>query len=274
MLHHVLLASPPDSEAASRAYYADLLGLTEIAKPPALAARGGCWFRGPGYELHLGIESDFRPARKAHPAIRVADLDALAERLTTAGHPVRIDDELPGFRRFYADDPHGNRLEFVQPIEPEWPLGDGAIVRRARAAEVPEIIAMLRDDPLGRGREDATDAAGYAAAFAEIDRDPNQLLAVVEDEGRIIGTCQLTFIAGLSRRGTLRMIIEAVRVAADQRGRGLGARLIGWAIERARERGAGLVQLTTDKSRVDAHRFYARLGFVASHEGMKLDLSR
>ncbi|NYE75418.1 GNAT superfamily N-acetyltransferase [Microlunatus parietis] len=275
MLHHVLLASPPDSEAASRTYYADLLGLTEIAKPPALAARGGCWFRGPGYELHLGIEDDFRPARKAHPAIRVGDLDALAERLTAAGRAIRIDDELPGFRRFYADDPHGNRLEFVQPVEPDWPLGDGVIVRRARAADVGKIIVLLRDDPLGRDREtDAADAAGYAEAFAEIERDPNQLLAVVEDDGRIVGTCQLTFVAGLSRRGTLRMIIEAVRVAADQRGRGLGARLIGWAIERARERGAGLVQLTTDKSRVDAHRFYERLGFVASHEGMKLQLSR
>ncbi|MFC7621810.1 GNAT family N-acetyltransferase [Microlunatus sp. GCM10028923] len=273
MLHHVLLASPPDSEAASRAYYADLLGLTEIPKPPALAARGGCWFRGPGYELHLGIESEFRPARKAHPAIRVPDLDALAERLAAAGHQVRIDDELPGFRRFYADDPHGNRLEFVQPIEEEWPLGDGLIVRRARAAEVGTIIALLRDDPLGRNREaDASDEAGYADAFVQIDRDPNQLLAVVEDEGRIVGTCQLTFIAGLSRRGALRMIIEAVRVAAELRGRGLGGRLIGWAIERARERGAGLVQLTTDKSRVDAHRFYERLGFVASHEGMKLQL--
>lgn len=275
MLHHVLLASPPDSEAASRGYYAHLLGLTEIPKPPALAARGGCWFRGPGYELHLGIESDFRPARKAHPAIRVGDLGALAERLTAAGHEVRIDDELPGFRRFYADDPHGNRLEFVQPLEPEWPLGDGVVVRRARAAEIAEIVALLRDDPLGRGREtDAVDAAGYADAFTEIDRDPNQLLAVVEDAGRIVGTCQLTFVAGLSRRGTLRMIIEAVRVAADQRGRGLGGRLIGWAVDRARDRGARLVQLTTDKSRVDAHRFYARLGFVASHEGMKLDLSR
>lgn len=272
MLHHVLLASPPASEPASRAYYGDLLGLTEVAKPLALAARGGCWFRGPGYELHLGIEEDFRPARKAHPAIRVGDLDDLARRLTAAGHPVGIDDELPGFRRFYADDPHGNRLEFVQPIEPVWDLGDGVIMRRARAADVPAVIELLRDDPLGRQRETGS-VADYLDAFAAIDVDPNQVLAVVVDDDVVIGTCQLTFIAGLSRHGTLRMIIEAVRIAAEHRSRGLGSRLLAWAIERARERGAGLVQLTTDKSRTDAHRFYARHGFVASHEGMKLILS-
>jgi GNAT superfamily N-acetyltransferase len=271
MLHHVLLASPPDSEPASRAYYGDLLGLTEIPKPPALATRGGCWFRGPGYELHLGIEEDFRPARKAHPAIRVGDLDRLARQLTDAGHQARIDDELPGFRRFYADDPHGNRLEFVQPIDPEWDLGDGVSVRRARAADIPAVVELLRDDPLGRQRETGS-TADYDDAFAAIDADPNQLLAIVVADELIIGTCQLTFIAGLSRHGTLRMIIEAVRIAADQRSRGLGGRLLAWTLDRARERGAGLVQLTTDKSRTDAHRFYARHGFVASHEGMKLVL--
>ncbi len=277
MLHHVLLASPPGSEAASRTYYGELLGLTEISKPPALAARGGCWFRGTGYELHLGIEADFRPARKAHPAIRVGDLAAVAARLSEAGHAVKIDDELPGFRRFYADDPHGNRLEFVQPTEPDWDLGDGISVRRARAVDVPAVIELLRDDPLGRQRETGT-PDDYDAAFTAIDADPHQLLAVVEADasdgtGRgIIGTCQLTFIAGLSRHGTLRMIIEAVRIAAGQRSRGLGSRLLDWTLERARDRGAGLVQLTTDKSRTDAHRFYARHGFVASHEGMKLIL--
>lgn len=271
MLHHVLLASPPGSEAASRSFYGQLLGLAEIAKPSALTARGGCWFRGMGFELHLGIEDDFRPARKAHPAIRVGDLDTLAERLSEAGHPIKIDDDLPGFRRFYADDPHDNRLEFVQPIEEDWLIGKGVVVRRARAADVPAIIELLRDDPLGRRREEGTPEA-YRDAFTAIDGDPNQFLTVVESDAKIIGTCQLTFIAGLSRHGTLRMIIEAVRIAGDQRSRGLGSRLLGWAVDRARARGAGLVQLTTDKTRVDAHRFYARHGFVASHEGMKLVL--
>lgn len=272
MLHHVLLASPPGSEDASRAFYRDLLGLTEIPKPEPLAARGGCWFRGGGVELHLGIEADFRPARKAHPAIRVVDLDRLADRLREAGRPVEIDDtELPGHRRCYATDPHGNRLEFVQPLDRPWPLGDGAVVRRARVADVPAIVDLLRDDELGRRRETGS-PEDYRRTFTVIDLDPNQLLAVVESDARVVGTCQLTFVPGLSRAGALRMIIEAVRIAGDQRGGGLGRRLITWAIEQARERGAAMVQLTTDKSRTDAHRFYARLGFVASHEGMKLAL--
>jgi catechol 2,3-dioxygenase-like lactoylglutathione lyase family enzyme len=114
-IHHVQLAAPPGSEDALRAFYAGVLGLEEIPKPPALAARGGAWFRGPGIELHLGVEQDFRPARKAHPGILVDDLDALAARLNAAGHETRPDDLFPGHRRFYADDPAGNRLEFLQP---------------------------------------------------------------------------------------------------------------------------------------------------------------
>jgi catechol 2,3-dioxygenase-like lactoylglutathione lyase family enzyme len=93
-----------------------VLGLAEITKPPALAARGGCWFRGHGIELHLGVENDFRPARKAHPGLLVCDIDAWARRLRGAGYPVLFDDEFPGMRRFYSEDPHGNRLEFLEPI--------------------------------------------------------------------------------------------------------------------------------------------------------------
>ncbi len=117
MIHHVLLACPPGSEPALREFYGGVLGLAEITKPPALAARGGCWFRGHGIELHLGVENDFRPARKAHPGLLVTDIDAWAERLRGAGYPVLFDDEFPGMRRFYSTDPHGNRLEFLQPIE-------------------------------------------------------------------------------------------------------------------------------------------------------------
>ena len=114
-LHHVLLAIPAGSEDACRAFYVDLLGMTELTKPPALAARGGLWVRADDLELHLGVEADFRPARKAHPGIRVQQLDGLAEHLTTAGTAVSWDNEdFPGHRRFYADDPVGNRLEFIQ----------------------------------------------------------------------------------------------------------------------------------------------------------------
>jgi len=110
---HVQLAAPPGSEDLLRAYYVDVLGMTEIPKPPVLAARGGCWFRAGAVQLHLGIEDDFRPARKAHPGLRVTDISAYAARLEARGAMVRWDSGLPGRRRFYSDDPVGNRLEFV-----------------------------------------------------------------------------------------------------------------------------------------------------------------
>ena len=113
-LHHVQLAIPAGSEDACRGFYVDLLGMAEVAKPPVLAARGGLWVRADALELHLGVEEGFRPARKAHPGIRVHGLDALAATLTSAGAAVRWDDDFPGHRRFYADDPVGNRLEFLE----------------------------------------------------------------------------------------------------------------------------------------------------------------
>ena len=119
MIHHVQLACPAGSEPALRSFYVGVLGLTELAKPPALAARGGCWFAlEDGSELHLGVEEDFRPARKAHPGLLWPSLDALAERLCAAGHEVRWADpgEIPGRRRFHTDDPVGNRLEFLDSV--------------------------------------------------------------------------------------------------------------------------------------------------------------
>ena len=116
-LHHVQLAIPVGGEDAARPFYADALGMAEVDKPAALAARGGCWFRGSGCEVHLGVEADFRPARKAHPALLVDGLDALAGRLGEHGVQVRWDDEFPGHRRFYADDPFGNRIEFLEPVD-------------------------------------------------------------------------------------------------------------------------------------------------------------
>ncbi|MYR63626.1 glyoxalase [Streptomyces sp. SID625] len=117
-IDHVQLAAPPGSEPALRAYYAGVLGMTEIPKPPVLAARGGCWFGAGAVLLHLGVEADFRPARKAHPGLRVTDLDACAARLIAHGAPVTWDDTLPGHRRFYSEDPVGNRLEFLEPVRP------------------------------------------------------------------------------------------------------------------------------------------------------------
>jgi len=114
-LHHVQLAIPPGGEDACRGFWGDLLGMAEIEKPPVLAARGGCWFRGGGLEVHLGIEQQFAPARKAHPGILVTGLRDLAARLADAGVEVTWDGEFPGHDRFYAADPFGNRLEFLEP---------------------------------------------------------------------------------------------------------------------------------------------------------------
>lgn len=114
MFDHVQLACPPGSEEASRAFYVGVLGMAEVSKPAALAVRGGCWFRGLGVELHLGVEADFRPARKAHPAIAVSDFDGLADRLRQTGREISIDTTtIPGRRRFHTTDAHGNRLEFL-----------------------------------------------------------------------------------------------------------------------------------------------------------------
>ena len=147
-------------------------------------------------------------------------------------------------------------------------------IRDARADDLPAVVALYADDPLGATREQPALplAEGYTRAFAEIDADPRHRLVVVEDDGAVVGTLQLSFLPHLVRQGTERAQIEAVRVASTHRGSGLGRELIGWAVERARERGCGLVQLTTDATRPDAHRFYESLGFRASHVGMKLTL--
>ena len=153
---------------------------------------------------------------------------------------------------------------------------DGVRFRRASIMDLPAIIELLADDELGRQREQAgpPPSPNYETAFNAIDKDPNQLLAVAENGDDIVGCLQLTFIPGLSRVGMWRGQIESVRVASKHRGSGLGRKLFEWAIEECRKRGCGLVQLTTDKSRPDALRFYQSLGFTASHEGMKLTLTQ
>ncbi len=143
--------------------------------------------------------------------------------------------------------------------------------RRATQTDLPQIIAMLADDPLGQAREDPSSPVNprYKDAFAAIERDPNQLLAVAEIDGTIAGVLQLTFIPGLSRLGMWRGQIESVRIKSDHRNHGLGREMFEWAIATCRQRGCELVQLTSDKTRDDARRFYESLGFVASHEGFK-----
>ncbi|MFE7190587.1 GNAT family N-acetyltransferase [Kitasatospora sp. NPDC057541] len=146
------------------------------------------------------------------------------------------------------------------------------IIRRATEDDLPAIVAMLADDPLGATRESPDDLTPYRTALTRIDADPHQHLVVAERAGRTIGTLQLTVVPGLARKGSTRTVIEAVRIHADERGTGLGTDLIRWAIDRSRALDADLVQLTSDATRTDAHRFYERLGFVPSHIGFKLAL--
>jgi GNAT superfamily N-acetyltransferase len=148
------------------------------------------------------------------------------------------------------------------------------IFRRATEADVPAIIRLLADDMLGSSREalEAESLPQYLNAFRVVDADANQFLLVVDDGTGIVGTLQLTFIAGLARGGLKRGLVEAVRVASDRRGEKIGEAMFAWVLEKCRRESCGIVQLTTDKSRTDAHRFYDRLGFEPSHIGYKMML--
>lgn len=155
--------------------------------------------------------------------------------------------------------------------------GEGRIaIRPARAEDLSLIVALLAQDDLGAQRETLTDPLprSYHAAFAAIDRDPAHLLVVAEADGRVVGTLQVSFLQYLTYGGGLRAQIEAVRVAQQFRGSGLGRTLVGWAVDEARRRRAHVVQLTTDTRREGAQRFYGSLGFEPSHIGMKLHLDR
>ena len=147
------------------------------------------------------------------------------------------------------------------------------IIREARRKDLAAIVALLADDELGRGRENPNDLVRYDLIFGtQIEGDIRNSLMVAEDEGKIGGCFQITYITGLSRGGATRALIEGVRTHADARGKGVGEAMMKHAIEMARARGCALVQLTSDKSRTRAHQFYERLGFKMSHEGFKLDL--
>ena len=144
--------------------------------------------------------------------------------------------------------------------------------RNARADDIAAIVHLLADDALGSKREDASNLAPYQTAFASLTAQNGNALIVGDDNGKVVACLQLTIVPGLSRRGATRAFIEGVRVANDLRGKGVGEDIVRHAIERARAAGCRLVQLTSDKSRLDAHRFYERLGFKATHIGMKLEL--
>ena len=160
-------------------------------------------------------------------------------------------------------------------MDPRQPDDGGvATIRPATEADLAAIARLLQDDRLGVERERAEDLRPYREAFREIAADARHLVLVLELDGAVAGVLQLSFLRSLTYRGGLRAQIEGVRIDARYRGAGLGGRLIGAAIERARAQGCHLVQLTTDRQRPDARRFYERLGFVDSHHGMKLDLTR
>ena len=153
--------------------------------------------------------------------------------------------------------------------------GSTVVLRQASVRDVPAIVELLAADQIGATRDGVTtdmDLQPYLRAFDAINTDPAHLLLVATGDAQVLATMQLSFLPGLARRGALRAQIEAVRVRQDHRGRGLGAALFEWAIQEARRRNCALVQLTTDTSRADAHRFYERLGFIASHKGLKLTL--
>jgi GNAT superfamily N-acetyltransferase len=163
----------------------------------------------------------------------------------------------------------------VRELAPLPVQGSQVVLREAVVDDVPAIVALLAADQLGATREGVANGAdrhAYLRAFQALDDDPAHLLLVATDGSQIVATMQISFLPGLARRGALRAQIEAVRVHADHRSRGIGAAMFSWAIDEARRRRCALVQLTTDKSRADAHRFYARLAFVASHQGLKLHL--
>jgi ribosomal protein S18 acetylase RimI-like enzyme len=156
------------------------------------------------------------------------------------------------------------------------PDGSALRLRQADLHDVPSIVALLSDDSLGSVRDGVEADGGYGPyerAFADVAKDPNQLLVVATHDHVVVSTLQLSVIPGLSRRGARRAQIEAVRVARDYRGRGLGLAMIQWAIREAAVRQCALIQLTSDKTRIRAHRFYERLGFTPSHEGFKMIIS-
>jgi len=240
-LHHVQLAMPRGAEETARAFFGGVLGMAEIAKPPVLAARGGVWFRAGGLELHLGVEDDFRPARKGHPGIHVTDLDELVGRLRAAGQQVTRDGDFPGFRRSYAHDPFGNRLEFLEPVvtlRPAVPAEAGALSR----------LALRSKAHWGY------DEAFLDACRAELTVGPEQC-----DGVRTVVAHRGSDLLGFHRMAGEPPVAELADLFVDPAaiGQGLGATLLADAVERARA--LGVVRLVIDAD-PNAEGFYLRMG--------------
>jgi ribosomal protein S18 acetylase RimI-like enzyme len=239
---HVQVAAPPGSEDAARAFYGGLLELPEIDKPERLRARGGVWFRAGDEELHIGIEADFKPAWKAHPALAVArasELRALAHRLDAAGHKVRWDGP-----RFYVADPFGNRLELLAPH------GD-VRVRRLRADERPWATAMLRE----------AWSSEVIAYWDGREYDASTLPGLVAEAG--------DERAGLATYTVAGDACELVTLNAFTIGAGVGGALVEAVVDAARAAGCAHVHVTTTNDNFPALRLYQRHGFVlaALHRG-------
>jgi GNAT superfamily N-acetyltransferase len=253
-IDHVQLAMPPGLEQAATDFYVGLLGLERVAKPSHLEARGGCWFEGGTVRLHLGVEQDFRPAKKAHVALLVDDLGALAKKLARAGVAVRTDEPLEGYDRVYVDDVFGNRVELLEQLaaEPALPVA----VRRAGPGDRAWLSSVLEQrwgstTVVSRGRS----------------HEASQLEALVAAEGGEGG-------ARGERLGVATYVVddrelEVVSLDALVAGRGVGTALLAAAKEVASAQGCGRLWLITSNDNLDALRFYQRRGLrlVAVHRG-------
>jgi GNAT superfamily N-acetyltransferase/catechol 2,3-dioxygenase-like lactoylglutathione lyase family enzyme len=259
---HVQLAMPEGGEAVAAAFYVGVLGFEAVEKPEALRANGGCWFRAGRAELHLGVEADFRPARKAHPALRIAGIDRFAARCEGARHPVEWDERYPGVRRFYVHDPFGNRLELMEsPARPDaagHPAPDLAI-RRISDDDREPLLALLRD-------LHPTDAE---APQERIDRVWLQLLEsecvrvyVGSHEERLVASCTLVIAPNLTRGARPFGVIENVVTARRDRRRGFGGAMLRHALHDAWAEGCYKVMLLTGSTRPGTLHFYDNAGFV------------
>jgi GNAT superfamily N-acetyltransferase len=251
----VQLAIPEDGEDRARAFYGDVLGLVEIPKPAALAARGGAWFQGGGLEVHLGIEEPFAPAKKAHPGILTEDLEGLRARLAHAGIEVRTDDHLPGFQRFYVDDCFGNRLEFLQPI------ADLSVIRGPNENAAAEVCRLLAS--LGYPAE-VEAVRERIASFATSHRD-HVLLA--ELDGQVVGFLALSLTPRFAEPGMFSRI-TALAVDPSAQRVGVGRRLVTEAERIAAANESTLMEVNSGRrpERAAAHAFYLALGYADQHD--------